>query len=325
MNLQLMVLLLFLIIFALVVVAFNIGAQFMESQKKRKVTEMLQNASGEATPMQTKVLMEPETPVNVMLVRFLSRFNFVQRLETRLQQAGMTTSVYSVLIAMLVLAGVGALIGVRMNPMMFTGLSAAGCGLVGGLLPYAYVSYARKKRMGAFEEQFPEALDFLARAMRAGHAFSIALEMLSEESPQPLGQEFRKVFNEHNLGLPIETALQNLSARVPLLDVSFFVSAVLLQRETGGNLSEILNKLALIIRERFKLKGAVRAASAHGRITGSILTLMPIALMFGLLVVAPGYLQGMAKDPDGRILIAICIVAIIMGHFLIRKIVNIKV
>jgi tight adherence protein B len=107
--------------------------------------------------------------------------------------------------------------------------------------------------------------------------------------------------------------------------VSFFVSAVLLQRETGGNLAEILNKLAQIIRERFKLKGAVRAASAHGRITGSILTLMPIVLMFGLLVVAPGYLQGMAKDPDGRVMIAVCLVAMVLGHFTIRKIVKIKV
>ena len=219
----------------------------------------------------------------------------------------------------------GALLGARLNLLMFRGPSSAATALVAALLPYVYVTVVRKKRLASFEEQFPEALDFLARAMRAGHAFSIALEMLSEESPQPLGQEFRKVFNEHNLGLPIETALQNLSSRVPLLDVSFFVSSVLLQRETGGNLSEILNKLALIIRERFKLKGAVRAASAHGRITGTILTLMPIVLMFGLLVVAPGYLQGMAKDPDGRVLIAICIVAIILGHFLIKKIVNIKV
>jgi tight adherence protein B len=237
----------------------------------------------------------------------------------------MTMPVYSLLIAMVILAVLGALIGPRLNLLMFPWLSSLATALVAASLPYLYVTIVRKKRLAAFEEQFPEALDFLARAMRAGHAFSIALEMLSEESPQPLGQEFRKVFNEHNLGLPIETALQNLSSRVPLLDVSFFVSAVLLQRETGGNLSEILNKLALIIRERFKLKGAVRAASAHGRITGTILTLMPIALMFGLLLVAPGYLQGMAKDPDGRMLIAACIVAIVIGHFLIRKIVNIKV
>jgi tight adherence protein B len=322
---ELMVVLLFLIIFALVVMAVNVSSQFMESQKKRRVTEMLQNASGEAAPVQTKVLMEPETPVNVLLVKFLSRFNFVRRLETRIQQAGMTMSVYSLLIAMVILLVLGALIGARLNLLMFPGLSSVATALVAAFLPYAYVSIARKKRLAAFEEQFPEALDFLARAMRAGHAFSIALEMLSEESPQPLGQEFRKVFNEQNLGLPIETALQNLSNRVPLLDVSFFVSAVLLQRETGGNLSEILNKLAVIIRERFKLKGAVRAASAHGRITGTILTLMPIVLMFGLLIVAPGYLQGMAKDSDGRVLIAVCIVALIAGHFVIRKIVNIKV
>jgi tight adherence protein B len=325
MPVELMAVLLFLIIFALVVMAVNIGSQFMESRKKRKVTEMLRNASGDAVPVQTRVLMEPETPVNVLLVKFLSRFNFVRRLETRIQQAGLTMPVHSLLIAMVILLILGALIGARLNPLMFPALSSPAIALVAASLPYAYVTVARKKRLAAFEEQFPEALDFLARAMRAGHAFSIALEMLSEESPQPLGQEFRKVFNEHNLGLPIETALQNLSARVPLLDVSFFVSAVLLQRETGGNLSEILNKLAVIIRERFKLKGAVRAASAHGRITGTILTLMPIVLMFGLLLVAPGYLQGMAKDPDGRVLIAACIVAIVIGHFLIRKIVNIKV
>jgi tight adherence protein B len=317
--------LLFLIVFALVVLAVNLGSQFLESQKKKKVTEMLQTASGAAVQTQAKVLMEPETPANVVLMRFLNKFNFVRKLDSALQQAGLTMSVYSLLVAMLILAVPGAIIGARMNFMMYVWLSALAGGLAMGMLPYAYVMHARKKRMSAFEEQFPETLDFLARAMRAGHAFSISLEMLSEESPPPTGQEFRKVFNEQNLGLPIEVALANLSSRVPLLDVSFFVSAVLLQRETGGNLAEILNKLALIIRERFKLKGAVRAASAHGRITGTILTLMPVALMFGLLVVAPGYLQGMAKDPDGRKLIAACLVAMVIGHFTIKKIVNIKV
>jgi tight adherence protein B len=315
----------FLVIFFLAVLAVRSGSQFMESQKKRKVTEMLQSASGDSTPVQTKVLIEAATPTNVILMKFLSRFNFVRRLETQIQQAGLNMPVYSLLLAMAILLVIGALAGARLNLLMFPGPSSVVLAVVAASLPYMYVTVVRKKRLASFEEQFPEALDFLARAMRAGHAFSISLEMLSEESPQPLGQEFRKVFNEQNLGLPIETALQNLSSRVPLLDVSFFVSAVLLQRETGGNLSEILNKLALMIRERFKLKGAVRAASAHGRITGTILTLMPIVLMFGLLLVAPGYLQGMAKDPDGRVLIAICIVAIILGHFLIRKIVNIKV
>jgi tight adherence protein B len=319
------ILITFLVMFALVVLTVSLGFKYLETQKKKKVAEMLDTAGGDAMQIQTKVLIEPEKPASAALVKFLGQFNFVQRLEANIQQAGMTMNVYSLLLLMVALVIPGALIGARLNFMMYPGPSALAGGLICGVLPYVYVMQARKKRMGAFEEQFPEALDFLGRAMRAGHAFSISLEMLSEESPQPLGQEFRKVFNEANLGLPIETALQNLANRVPLMDVSFFVSAVLLQRETGGNLAEILNKLALVIRERFKLKGAVKAASAHGRITGSILTLMPVALMFGLLIVAPGYLQGMAADPDGRILIAVCICCMVIGHFLIKKIVKIKV
>jgi tight adherence protein B len=161
--------------------------------------------------------------------------------------------------------------------------------------------------------------------MRAGHAFSISLEMLGEEMADPLGQEFRALFNEQNLGAPIELALRNLTERVPLLDVRFFASAVMMQRQTGGNLSEILARLAYVIRERFRLKGQVRAASAHGRMTAGILTAMPVCTMFALLVVAPGYLQGMAADPDGRHLIAGCIVAQVIGNLCIRKIIRIKV
>ncbi len=193
------------------------------------------------------------------------------------------------------------------------------------VLPYLYVLRKRSKRLSMFEEQFPEALDFVARAMRAGHAFSVSLEMLADESPEPLAREFRQVFNEQNLGAPIEIALQNLAMRMPILDVSFFVSAVMLQKETGGNLSEILTKLSYVIRERFKLKGQVRSASAHGRITGLILTIMPIVLMFALLAVAPGYLQGMVKDPDGRWLIIGAIGGQLLGYYFIRRIINIKV
>jgi tight adherence protein B len=161
--------------------------------------------------------------------------------------------------------------------------------------------------------------------MRAGHAFSVSLEMLADESPEPLSREFRQVFNEQNLGASIEVALQNLAKRVPLLDVSFFVSAVMLQKETGGNLAEILTKLAYVIRERFRLKGQVKAASAHGRITGLVLTIMPIILVFALLIIAPGYLQSMARDPDGKYMIFGAIVGQFVGYYFIRRIVNIKV
>ena len=161
--------------------------------------------------------------------------------------------------------------------------------------------HKRKKRLDALEEQFPEALDFLARSMRAGHAFSISLQMVGEEIVDPLGQEFRTLFNEQNLGAPLDIALRNFTDRVPLLDCRFFTSSVLLQKQTGGNLSEILSRLAYVIRERFRLKGQVKAASAHGRLTATILTLLPVATMLGLLVVAPGYLQGMACRPRRQV------------------------
>jgi tight adherence protein B len=197
--------------------------------------------------------------------------------------------------------------------------------LVFGGTPYFIVRHKRSKRLNALEEQFPEALDFLARSMRAGHAFSISLEMLGEELADPLGQEFRALFNEQNLGAPLDVALRNFTMRVPLLDARFFTSSVLLQKQTGGNLSEILSRLAYVIRERFRLKGQVRAASAHGRLTATILTLLPVGTMLALLVVAPGYLQGMAEDSDGKWLIGGAIVAQVLGNFFIKKIINIKV
>jgi tight adherence protein B len=296
----------------------------VETQKKKKVTEMLQTAVGQTQQAETKVLFDAGQTASA-LMRFIGHFNFAQKLEVKLQQSGMAMSLKTLLLSMFLCAILGALLGARFKLLLSPALSMAAAAVVVGMMPYFYVLRKRKKRMAAFEEQFPEALEFLSRAMRAGHAFSIALEMLSEESPQPLAGEFRKVYNETNLGLPIEVALRNVTDRMPLLDLKFFVAAVLLQRETGGNLAEILTNLAHVIRERFKLKGQVRSASAHGRMTGTILTLMPVALLFGMLAVAPGYLEGMAADPLGRKMITAVIVGVILGHFTIRKIVNIKV
>jgi len=315
----------FLIMVARVALIVSVGLNFLGAQKKKKVTAMLQTAVGAEALAETKVLLETVKVGSISIAKFLSRFNFGRKMEAHLQQAGLNLTLNTLLIQMLALSMVGALLGARFPVLMSLALTTLAGAVVFGLAPYGYVMQQRRKRLAAFEEQFPDALDFLARAMRAGHAFSISLEMCADESPQPLGTEFRKVFNEQNLGLPIETALANVATRVPLLDVRFFVSAVLLQRETGGNLSEILTKLAHIIRERFQLRGQVKAASAHGRITGAILTIMPIALMLGLLVVAPGYLQGMARDEDGKYLIGGAIIGIILGHLTIKRIVNIKV
>jgi tight adherence protein B len=197
--------------------------------------------------------------------------------------------------------------------------------LAAAWIPYGRVGRARARRARLIEEQFPDALDFLSRAMRAGHAFSVSLEMLAEETPQPLGGEFQKLFQQQNLGAPLETALQGLADRCGLLDVQFFVSAVLMQKETGGNLTEILSRLSATIRERLRLKGHVRAASAHGRVTGMVLTAMPLLLTIGLMVINPGYLTGMVNDPHGRYLIGGAIGGLFLGYVSIRSITNIRV
>jgi tight adherence protein B len=251
--------------------------------------------------------------------------HFSRRAQEQIQQAGMTWSSTRLLTLMALLGVAGVVLG-TMLPFLVNGpITAAVLGLGCSTLPYLYVRHKRQTRLDTLEEQFPEALDFLSRSMRAGHAFSISLEMVGEELADPLGQEFRGLFNEQNLGAPLDVALRNFGLRVPLLDVRFFTSSVLLQRQTGGNLSEILTRLAYIIRERFRLKGQVKAASAHGRLTATILTLLPIGTMLGLLLVAPGYLQAMAADSDGKLMIGGAIVAQVLGNFFIKKIINIKV
>lgn len=314
----------FLVIFALVLIAVSVGWSFLEAQRKKKVVGMLQTVTGETIVSETTVLKEAgeqEDP----LTQLVARFNLTQKLQARIQQAGLDWSVGKFLLLTAAGMVIGAIVGLRFKILIFQWSSSIGLALILGVLPYLYVMRKRTVRLGAFEEQFPEALDFLARAMRAGHAFSVSLEMLADESPEPLGKEFRQVFNEQNLGSPIEVALQNLATRIPLIDVSFFVSSVMLQKETGGNLAEILTKLAYVIRERFRLKGQVKAASAHGRVTGLVLSVMPVVLMFALLIIAPGYLQGMAKDPDGKWIILGAICGQFLGYYFIRRIVNIKV
>ena len=161
--------------------------------------------------------------------------------------------------------------------------------------------------------------------MRAGHGFTIALEMLAADAPEPLGSAFHQTSNDLQLGSSLEAALGKLSALYPLIDVSFFVSSVLLQQETGGNLGEILSKLAQIIRERFRIRGQVKAASAHGRITGLVLVLMPVAVAGFILMTTPQYLKDLAADKIGRAMIYGAILAQIIGYFVIRKVTNIKV
>jgi tight adherence protein B len=292
-------------------------------QGKKQVETILNPVTGEPEIEQTSILVSTEEPD--ALENFLRRSEVSGRMQIMIQQAGLQWSSSRLIFAMLLGATAGGVAGWLLQPLGFAFASALALAFLLGGAPFFYVRFKRAQRLAQFEEQLPEALDFLARSMRAGHAFSISLEMMGSESPDPIGQEFRALFAELNLGALLETALENFAKRVPLLDVRLFVSSVLLQRQTGGNLSEVLSRLAYLIRERFRLKGQVKAASAHGRLTSLVLTAMPIVMVFALSIVAPDYLPQMAKDPDGKWMIAGAIVCQIAGYLVMRKIVKIKV
>jgi tight adherence protein B len=315
----------FVVVFVLVLLAVSVGMKFFDARRKKQVGDMLKTAAGEPVTTVANLLKEAEADKPTGLKRAVQSLQFSRHAQQQIQQAGMNWSASRLLMAMGLMAIPGLGIG-ALAPFLLNGPVTA-IALAGTLaaMPYLYVRHKRTKRLARFEEQFPEALDFLSRSMRAGHAFTISLEMLGEELPNPLGQEFRTLFNEHNLGAPLDVALRNFNERVPSLDARFFTSSVLLQKQTGGNLSEILTRLAYIIRERFRLKGQVKAASAHGRLTATVLTVLPIATMLGMMVVAPSYLRSMAADSDGKWLIGGAIFAQVLGNFFIKKIINIKV
>ena len=194
-----------------------------------------------------------------------------------------------------------------------------------GAMPFWLVVRKRKSRLRRFEEIFPDTLEFVSRSMRAGHAFSVSLEMIHREFPEPVSSEFRRTFEEHNLGLPIEVALQKLSNRVPSLDVQFFVSAVLLQKRTGGNLAEILDKLAYVIRERFKLRGRIRSVSAHGKMTATALSCIPIAVAVLMFYTNPDYVKFFFEDDIGNIMLGSAVALQLIGYLIMQQIVKIEV
>src|SRR5579864_5866007 len=197
--------------------------------------------------------------------------------------------------------------------------------LLGILLPYSLASYRRNKRFEKFEELFPEAIDTLARAVRAGHAFTTALEMITNEISEPVAGEFRKLYEEQKFGMPVRDALMNLTDRMPLVDVKFFVTAVMLQRETGGNLAEILDNLSYLIRERFKIQRQVRVYTAQGRLTMALLMGMPPIIVTVMLLLNPGFIRPLFADPIGHTLLVAGIILQTIGYFVIRKIVRIQV
>jgi len=254
--------------------------------------------------------------------RLVSHMRAGSWLAALIEQAGVRTTPSSIM-GMTVAAGAAAvLVAAMLTPAWYI---RAAAGAVGGSFPIAYLSFRRSKRMRAFEEQFPEALDLLSRALRAGHAFQSAMGMVADELKEPVGPEFKKTFDQQNFGLPLRDALVQLSERMPILDVRFFVTAVLIQRDTGGNLSEILDNLAHVVRERFKVKRQVRVHTAHGRFTALVLLSLPPALAIVLRYINPEHMEVLFTDKLGRQMLITVMIMQVVGFIWIRKVIRIEV
>lgn len=195
---------------------------------------------------------------------------------------------------------------------------------VGALIPYLLVARRRSRRLRSFEEQFPEAIDLLARSARAGHAFQKGLQEVAEESPDPVGEEFRQVFEEQRFGLPLTESLEGLVDRVDLVDVRMFVTSVLIQKETGGNLAENLDNLGRIIRQRFIFQRQIKVHTAHGRMTGMVLGAAPIVAGLGLFVVAPDYMKTLFVEPIGQLMLVVAAALQVVGFLVIRRLTDLE-
>ena len=251
----------------------------------------------------------------------LARFDFIEILKIRIAQAELDWSVGRVTLLMLFCGLAAGLLLSRMVPLWGAFLGALGV----GFLPYGYILRAREKRFRAFREAFPDVLDSLARALRAGYPLPAAVDMVASDSPEPISTEFKKASAEANLGMGWARALENLARRVPILEVNIFISAVVLHARTGGKLGEVLTGVAENMRESISLQGEVRALAAHGKLTGTILSVLPVVIAMMMAMFSPGYMLTLYNHPWGKTLIAGAIGCLVLAQVVIRKIVNIKI
>jgi tight adherence protein B len=317
------------VVWAIAIGAWILVSKYATSADVQKVKERLVGTSkakkskGAVAPEQQSVIHEQGPTANRIAQMLVDKYKLAPKIQELLDQAGLrwppARLVHLSLVAFA--AGVAAAYILLPFPAPLDLLVGAAAG--GG--PVLYVWMKRKARLKRFEELFPDTLEFIGRSMRAGHAFSVSLEMIHREFQEPVAGEFRRTFEEHNLGLPIEVALQKLGQRVPSLDVHFFVSAVLLQKRTGGNLAEILDKLAYVIRERFKLRGRIRAVSAHGKMTATALSCIPIAVAVLMFYTNPDYVNFFFTDDVGQIMLGSAVALQLIGYGIMQKIVNIEV
>lgn len=292
-----------------------------EARKFQKRLQVLSAAHDKS--QQTHLVKERMLSELPLLERWMQTMPRAHSLDRAIVQSGLNWTVSKLLLASAVMAvTVWALIDIVAHQTFLTGLVA---GLVGGSLPFGYVNYKRSKRLAKIEQQLPDALDLISRALRAGHAFSSGLKMSGEEMMEPIAGELRTVHDEVNFGVSLEQALTHLSERVPLTDLRYFVVAVLIQRDSGGNLTEILDNLSHLIRERAKLMAKVRVLSSEGRMSAWILALMPFFIGGVLALANPKFIAPLWTDPIGITILKYLSVMMVMGILVLRKIIRIRV
>lgn len=294
------------------------GRETAEIRKRLSLLE-IRNIKDPEIPQYLKDELLSKVP---LAHRILANLDFAVSLDRKLRQADLNLRVASFLAisAGMFLLGVGIAAYFHVATVLIFLV-----GLLFGIGPYMLVSMKSRIRMKKFIFHFPDALEMFARSLRAGHSFTGAIQLVGQEMPNPVGPEFQKVFDEQNLGIPLRQAMMGLVERITIMDVKFFVTAVLLQRETGGNLAEIIDKISYVIRERFRVQGQLRIFTAQARLTGVILSLLPPAVAFLIGILYPTYLHPLWYEPGGRTMLLIGVVMQIAGMLVIRKIIRIKI
>jgi tight adherence protein B len=319
---MLLVLLTFVLILSIVLGLYYGFVVVPENREQKTLLKRLGGGAAVAQQSVGKLERPTERLSNVGVVDVvLRRASGVSGpLERLLTQSGLKMTVGTLVLATAFAGCVTYLLVKWLTYYTYLGLAAAP---LGAAIPIFVVRYFRAKRLEKFEEQFPESIELIARALRAGHAFPTGLQMVADEVPEPVGAEFKLVYDRQNFGMPMADALKGMAERVPVLDARFFVTAVLTQRETGGNLSEVLDNLASVIRDRFKVKRQMRVVSAHGRMTGWILAGLPPALAAALCIMSPEHMKLLVTDPLGIQMVAVAATMQVVGTLIIRKLVNI--
>jgi len=316
---------------AFVGVAALVGgvAVLLREKPSNRIEDRLDLLTGANTPSAAKegllksqsVLSQPLDAVPGLLEALVSRFSNIN-LSLFLEQADTSLTPSRLTVVCLILAGGGAAICLttRLNPLLMPVVAS-----LMACLPLVWLVLRRRKRLRAFAVQLPDALEMLARALRAGQSLASGFNMVANEMAAPLGREFGRVFEEQNLGISLDESLESLTERVPNLDLKFFATAVVLQRQTGGDLAEILDKIAHLVRERFQIWGQVQALTGEGRLSGVVLLGLPVVLFLAVYKLNPEYVMVLFTDPMGKKMLAVAVLLQVLGALVIRKIVNIRV